>query len=59
MVTDRCYMLNQLLWKELVPFDSKQSKVCVHCAEYPMSAILNCVYIEVAELCTYIFFFSL
>jgi len=47
MVTDRCYMLNQLLWKDLVPFDSKQSKVCVHCAEYPM---LNCVYIEVAEL---------
>jgi len=47
MVMDRCYMLNQLLWKELVPFDSKQSKVCVHCAEYPM---LNCVYIEVAEL---------
>lgn len=50
-------MLNQLLWKDLVAFDDKQSKVCVHCAEFSMScesevAIVSVVCIEVAELCT-------
>lgn len=57
-------MLNQLLWKDLVAFDVKQSKVCVHCAEFSTScesevAIVSVVCIEVAELCTQIdVFFS-
>lgn len=50
-------MLNQLLWKDLVAFDDKLSKVCVHCAEFSTScesevSIVSVVCIEVAELCT-------